>query len=105
MDFNKLLQLKADSPQNVLKKLYEHSKNEEDKEKPILPQLTLMLSRGVLISGFLLDYNISNGEILLGQLHEGMPELKYCNSASVMSLELHNTKPFMYLLSDGKIAF
>ena len=105
MDFKTLFHLKADSPQNLLKKLYEHSKYEADKEKPLLPQLILLLNGGNMISGFLLHYNLSNGEILIGQSHEGMSTLKYCNSASVISLELQNTFPFMYMLSDGKIPF
>lgn len=105
MSFDKLLKLKADSPQNIVEKLYEQVKNERGNAKPQLPHLNLSLSGGSRLNGFLLHYNRNSGEILLGILHEGLPEVKYCSSASVVSVEILNTTPFMYALSDGDIAF
>lgn len=105
MDFAKILQLKADNPQSILEKLYEQVRSERDKTSPLLPQLRLALSSGTFINGSLLHFNTRKGELLLGIQHEGMPELKYCNSASVVSLEIQNSTHFMYALSDGNIPF
>lgn len=105
MNLTTLLKLKANSPEKILKKLIEQVKLEQAKPKPNLPHITIGLHGGTLLSGFLLDYNLDNEEVLLGNFYEGKPELKFCNCRNVLSVELHNSTDWLYSLSEGALEF
>ncbi|WP_375578864.1 hypothetical protein ABWH96_17865 [Marivirga tractuosa] len=105
MNLGTLLKLKAHRPEQIIKELYELVKMEAHKEKPDLPYLSIGLSGGNILSGYLLNYNFENEEVLLGSFIEGKSELKYCSSLSVQSIEVHKANNWLHALSDGQLEF
>ncbi|WP_417200013.1 hypothetical protein [Bizionia sp.] len=105
MNLTTLLKLKASSPEKILRRLIEQVRLEQAKEKPNLPHIAIGLHGGAVFSGFLLDYNLENEEILLGIFYDGKPQLTFCNCRNVLSVELQNGTDWLYALSDGALAF
>ncbi|MBL3657925.1 hypothetical protein [Fulvivirga sediminis] len=101
MELKALLSLQAKKPMEILKHANEWVKEEKNKENPQPPFLVIRTAHSYS-EGWLLNYDESEGVVLLGSMDGRKVDLKYLYAGAIESLELPSAQGWLFKLSDGE---
>ena len=103
MQYSDLLNLPILSLDTVFKKLME-SVSEGSKERLELPLITIYNHAGNSFSGHLVQYNASEGLLILAEIADAEVSLQYISTSGIQNLQVHRSSRYLWTLSDGNVA-
>ncbi len=105
MDYNELMKLPALRPNEVLDMLFEFSKHENEEGTFNMPEVTIITTYGITVSGHMLSFDKKEDCFVLGIIGEGKPSIRYLYLSSVQGVEVNPTEYWLHMLSKGNLPF